>query len=45
MSLLPDQNKPWIKVSLPVTEKSEEAISNFLFELGAEGCQNQFDPF
>ena len=41
MPIISDQNNSWIEVSLPVPENGEESISNFLFELGAEGCQNQ----
>lgn len=31
--------KKWYEVRIPITEASEEAILNFLFELGSEGCQ------
>ncbi len=31
--------KNWYDVRIPVSETSEEAILNFLFELGSEGCQ------
>lgn len=33
----------WIEISLPVSETSEEPVSNFLFELGASGCFSQFN--
>ncbi len=33
--------KTWIEISLPVDEAVEESISNFLFEIGVEGCQTQ----
>ena len=41
MITISDQNNPWIEVSLPVLENTEEPITNFLFEMGAAGCQNQ----
>ena len=41
MTLISDQKNLWIEVSLPVTANNDDAITNFLFELGAEGCQNQ----
>ncbi len=31
--------KNWFEVRIQVTDASEEAILNFLFELGSEGCQ------
>ncbi len=33
----------WIEISLPVTNETEDAVTNFLFELGAQGCYNQED--
>jgi ribosomal protein L11 methyltransferase len=33
--------KTWVEISLPVYETIEESITNFLFELGAVGCQTQ----
>lgn len=36
-----DQQKYWIEITLPVTDETEDAISNFLFELGGTGCYNQ----
>lgn len=33
--------KTWIEVSLPVDDMAEESITNFLFEMGAQGCQTQ----
>jgi len=38
-----DQTKYWIEVTLPVTTETEEAITNFLFELGSKGCSNHDD--
>jgi ribosomal protein L11 methyltransferase len=38
-----NQTKYWIEVSVPVTNETEDAITNFLFELGAQGCFNQED--
>lgn len=35
--------KYWIEVSLRVTFDTEEAIANFLFEIGAIGCFNEHD--
>lgn len=34
-------DKFWIAISLPVTPETEEAITNFLFEQGAQGCYQQ----
>ncbi|MDZ7376783.1 MAG: 50S ribosomal protein L11 methyltransferase, partial [candidate division KSB1 bacterium] len=34
-------NKFWIAISLSVTPETEEAITNFLFEQGAQGCYQQ----
>ncbi len=36
-----DQTKNWIEISLPITCETEDAIANFLFELGAQGCYTQ----
>ena len=33
----------WVEISLPVTEQTEDAITNFLFELGASGSYVQED--
>lgn len=33
-----NEKNSWIEVSLPVTFEMEETISNFFFELGADGC-------
>lgn len=38
-----NHSKYWIEVSLPVTIETEDAITNFLFELGALGCYNRED--
>lgn len=38
-----NHSKYWIEISLPVADETEDAITNFLFELGAKGCYNQED--
>lgn len=35
--------KFWLEISLPVVDETEDAVTNFLFELGARGCYNQAD--
>jgi ribosomal protein L11 methyltransferase len=36
-----NSDKTWVEISLPVNDTIEDAITNFLFELGAVGCQAQ----
>ncbi len=38
-----NHSKYWIEISLPVTNDTEDAITNFLFELGSLGCYNRED--
>lgn len=29
---------PWVEIRIPINDENQESITNFLFELGAEGC-------
>lgn len=36
-----DKKKYWLELTIAVNEESEEVLTNFLFELGANGCYSE----